>query len=109
MTMMEVQPTSIARNIYVARRFVLESDAMPELLAPGCTLHLLSPWTPAPLDRHAFTALVQRLPRAIPGLTTGIEDLIAQGDTVVVRWTAIAGETDSKHVSPAPIVIAGIT
>jgi steroid delta-isomerase-like uncharacterized protein len=56
-----------------------------ELLGPGYGLHF--PGTPEPLDREAHKALVMMFRTAFPDWVETVEDVIAEGDKVVIRVT----------------------
>ena len=56
-----------------------------ELLAPGYRLHF--PGMPAPLDGDGHKALVRQFRAAFPDWTETVEDVIAEGDRVVIRVT----------------------
>lgn len=56
-----------------------------ERLGPGYGLHV--PGMPEPLDREAHKALVMVLRTAFPDWVETVEDVIAEGDKVVIRVT----------------------
>jgi predicted ester cyclase len=56
-----------------------------ELLAPGYRLHF--PGMPGPIDREAHKALVTMFRTAFPDWVETVDDVIAEGDKVVIRVT----------------------
>jgi steroid delta-isomerase-like uncharacterized protein len=56
-----------------------------ELLGPGYRLHF--PGMPGPLDREAHKGLVMMFRSAFPDWVETVEDVIAEGDKVVIRVT----------------------
>lgn len=56
-----------------------------ELYAPGLTIH--APADPEPLDLEWFHQTHTMLHTALPDFHVTVEDLIAEGDRVAVRWT----------------------
>ena len=60
-----------------------------EIIAPGCVFHVHDPITPA-LERGPEGAqkAVAIYRRAFPDLKITIEDTIAEGDKVMIRWTS---------------------
>jgi steroid delta-isomerase-like uncharacterized protein len=62
-------------------------DAIDELIAPGCIFTI--PTLPDPFyGPDGYENLVHLLRTAFPDLLFKIEDELAEGDTVVDRWTA---------------------
>lgn len=55
-----------------------------ELLAPDYTVHFAGN---PPMDRDGFLRFLDGLRTAFPDLTVTVEDLLAEGDQVAVRWT----------------------
>ena len=65
-------------------------------------LHLPpSPWQPAPRRRDEVRQVVARMRRVRPGSCVTIEDMIAEGDRVAIRW--------SLRQAGSPSMAAGIT
>jgi predicted ester cyclase len=56
-----------------------------ELLAPGYRLHF--PGMPGPIDREAHKALVTMFRTAFPNWVETVDDVIAEGNKVVIRVT----------------------
>lgn len=56
-----------------------------ELLGPGYRLHF--PGMPEPLDREAHKGLVMMFRSAFPDWVETVDDVIAEGDKVVIRVT----------------------
>jgi predicted ester cyclase/uncharacterized protein YndB with AHSA1/START domain len=56
-----------------------------ELLAPGYRLHF--PGMPGPLDGEGHKALVEQFRAAFPDWEETVEDVVAEGDRVVIRVT----------------------
>lgn len=79
-------------NKALARRFVLghtqegNTALFDELLAPDVAVHEYLPGLPASMDRRAYEPFLAGFRRAIPDIQDTVEDVIAEGDTVVVRW-----------------------
>jgi steroid delta-isomerase-like uncharacterized protein len=55
-----------------------------ELLAPDYTVHYAGN---PPMDRDGFLQFLGALRSAFPDLAVTVEDLLAEGDEVAVRWT----------------------
>jgi steroid delta-isomerase-like uncharacterized protein len=55
-----------------------------ELLAPGYTVHYGGN---PPMDRDGFLQFLDALRSAFPDVAVTVEDLLAEGDEVAVRWT----------------------
>jgi len=81
---------SAADNKALVRRFweglVCTGDPglADELLAPGYTVHYAGN---PPMDRDGFLRFLDALRSAFPDVTVTVEDLLAEGDEVAVRWT----------------------
>jgi steroid delta-isomerase-like uncharacterized protein len=80
--------------------------------APDCVLHILDPVTPD-LGRglSAVKQLITFYRAAFPDARCTVEDLVADGDKVVVRWTARATNSASLMGRPATgrqVVVTGI-
>jgi steroid delta-isomerase-like uncharacterized protein len=97
----------------VARRFE-ELDAgnlgvFDELFAPDYVLHF--PGADEPLDLERTKQLYSTLYSALPDLRHTIEDQIAEGDSVVTRWTARGthrGEMFGRTATGMEIAFTGI-
>jgi steroid delta-isomerase-like uncharacterized protein len=55
-----------------------------ELLGPGYTVHYAGN---RPMDRDGFLQFLDVLRSAFPDVAVTVEDLLAEGDKVAVRWT----------------------
>ena len=83
---------SAEQNMAIARRFIEEVwnnqnvAAIDELYAPNAIEHRDLP--PFDLDRESAKQYTAPLFSAFPDLHVTIEDMVAEGDTVVTRWTA---------------------
>src|SRR5215212_9407424 len=83
---------SAEQNKVVARRFIEEVwnkqnlAAVDELYAPNAVEHRDLP--PFDLDRESAKQYTAPLFAAFPDVHVTIEDMVAEGDTVVTRWTA---------------------
>jgi len=90
---------SVERNINVARRFVEEHNGPDylavhdELVAERARLHVAIPGTPDPLDREGHKQMVAMFRTAMPDIRDTVEDIIAEGDSVVVRWSGEGTQT----------------
>ncbi len=84
---------SADENRSIARRFVLEHNqadyvaTFDALLAQTCVVHEYLPGVPPSMDREAYEQFIADFRAAMPDIHNGIEDVIADGDSVVVRWT----------------------
>src|SRR5438445_2451981 len=84
-------PMRAEENKAIIRRFVEEIpnmgnlDAADELLTSGFTLHF--PNMPAIEGAEAFNEIPTAIRTAFPDLVETIEELIAEGDRVVERFT----------------------
>ena len=62
-------------------------DVVDKILAPNFVTRTLRPRN-LPSDRNSFKTLVKILREVMPDLQFTIEDMIAEGDKVVARWSA---------------------
>jgi len=108
---------TVERNIATARRFVEEHNAPDyqaahdELLADGARLHVAIPGTPDLLDRDGHKQLVAMFRAALPDIRNTVEDIIAEGDSVVVRWSGMGthtGELMGVPGSGRPVSTTGV-
>jgi steroid delta-isomerase-like uncharacterized protein len=88
---MTSQQTQSEQNKAVVRRFVEESNranlsAYDQLLADKFVDHSVPPGYPN--DREGQKQFAAMLNVAFPGGTQTVDDLISEGDKVVMRWTA---------------------
>jgi predicted ester cyclase len=106
-TPMSTDPT----NTQLVRRLFLEcfngnrKDLLPELLSPD--------FTGAGPERGpaAFAGVIDRLHTAFPDIVYTIEDVVAAGDRVAVRWTwrgTHTGQFRTYAISNKPVVNAGV-
>ena len=77
-------------NKAVVRAFLMEvigshdADARPDLIAPGYVSHFGSM---PPLDHEGWKQMAGGFFTAFPDLELTIQDEVAEGDRVAVRWT----------------------
>ena len=82
---------AVDANKHLYRRWfedVVSGGDLPladELLAPGYRLHF--PGMPEPLDREAHKGLVMMFRSAFPDWVETVDEVIAEGDKVVIRVT----------------------
>ena len=85
--------TSLERNKELARRFVLEHNqagygaTFDAILASDCALHEYLPGLPATMDRTAYEQFIAMFRGALPDIQNSVDDIVAAGDKVVVRWS----------------------
>ena len=90
---------STDQNAALARRFVMEHNkanymaSLDELLAPGCVIHEYLPGLPAAMDRTIYNQFLAGFRQALPDIHNEVEDVIAAGDKVAVRWTGYGTHT----------------
>jgi predicted ester cyclase len=90
---------STDQNKAVVRRFITEVlaggnvDVVDELLAPNYVNRAMG------TDLAAFKAMLTGLSTALPGRRFDIEDLVAEGDAVVSRFTSEMTDTAGKVIS----------
>jgi steroid delta-isomerase-like uncharacterized protein len=86
-------------------------EAIDELVASDCVFH--DPLFPAPVQGiAAYKQFVQSYLRAFPDLHFTIEDQVAEGDSVVTRWTVTGthrGDLAGIPASGRPVSVSGIT
>lgn len=91
----------------IARRFEEEhptphyATVADDLLAPNVAIHFVFPGTPDPLDRESWKHLVATFRRSFDTMVHTVEDVIAEGDRVVVRWSGHATHTGALMGIPA--------
>jgi steroid delta-isomerase-like uncharacterized protein len=81
-----------------------------DLFTDGYRLH--APGVPVPLDREATKQVVAMYRNAFPDLNHTIDEMIAEGDTVAVRWTVRGthrGEFQGLPATGKPVTQSGIT
>lgn len=80
---------SSEENKAIARRFVQEHNqseylaTFDQLLAPNCIVH---EYLPESMDRESYNHFIAMFRSAIPDIHDTVEDAVAEGDKVVVRW-----------------------
>ena len=82
------EASAVAQNMAMCHAYVDaanrgDASYLDEYLAPDYVYH----GPDGDLDADGFRAFHNSLLSAFPGLTFGIEDMIAAGDKVVTRWT----------------------
>ncbi len=93
---------STEQNTALARRFVLEHNqagyaaSFAELLAPDCIVHEYLPGLPYALDRAGYEQFIAMFRSALPDIHNSIEDVIAAGDKVVIRWAGYGTHTGTE-------------
>ncbi len=98
---------AVERNISIARRFVEEHNGddyvaiHDELLAENARLHIAIPGTPDPLDREGHKQMVAMFRAAMPDIRDTVEDIIAEGDSVAVRWSGMGTQMGELMGVPA--------
>jgi steroid delta-isomerase-like uncharacterized protein len=107
-----------ATNTTLARRFVLEHNQEPfmrsldELLAPDCVVHEYLPGLPGAMNREVYNQFLAAFRSALPDIGNTIEDVIAEGDQVVVRWsgsgTHTGGDLMGIQAGGRPVVAHGV-
>jgi steroid delta-isomerase-like uncharacterized protein len=60
------------------------------LLAPDCAVYVYAPGIPQPLDREGWKRVIGMFRAALPDMRHTVEDVLAEGDTVAVRWSGSA-------------------
>ena len=84
-------PMPTEQNKAIARRVLEEAanqhklELLDELLAPDYVLH--DPANPMVQDRETFKQFLGGHYTAFPDVKWTVEDVVAEGDRVVVRWT----------------------
>jgi steroid delta-isomerase-like uncharacterized protein len=90
---------STENNKSLARRFLLEHNqagymaSFDELLAPDCIVHEYLPGLPEAMDRQGYSQFIAMFRSAMPDIRNTLEDIIAEDDKVVVRWTGYGTHT----------------
>jgi predicted ester cyclase len=86
-------------------------DIADQLYAAGSVMHTLDPVTPSFGEGPAgVKQLVGAYRTAFPDVQITVDDTVAEGDTVVVRWTARATHTGNLlNIAPTgkPIHVTG--
>jgi predicted ester cyclase len=98
-------PMSVEENKAIARRWNDEIwsqgslTAMDELFAPGFVSHY--PGDPTP-NRESYKQWVAMNFAAFADVKCTIEDIVAEGDKVVVRWTWRMTHSKGEYMGIAP-------
>jgi steroid delta-isomerase-like uncharacterized protein len=107
----------VQQNAALARRWFEEvwnqknSDTIRELIAPDCVAHGTSETGGDLRGPDGFLELQSRLLNAFPDLRIEVQDVLAVGDKIAVRWTGTMHHMgDSLGVAPtgAEIKVNGI-
>jgi predicted ester cyclase len=96
---------STEENKAIARRWIVESwqgnpSLYEEVLAPNCIFHGIG----GPQD---MKAIMDQGREAFPDLTVTVEEMIAEGDKVVTRWTVHGTHTGNFVTPQGPIPPTG--
>lgn len=81
---------NVQQNKSIALRYIEEMhnkrnpDVADELFSDECKIHLGQ----ATFDSENYKNMILRHSDTFPDITTTVDDLIAEGDKVVVRWTS---------------------
>lgn len=62
-------------------------EAIDDMMAPNCVVHGLEPQAQ---DIHAFKEFHARYRNAFPDITITVDQTVAEGDLVAVRWSGAA-------------------
>jgi hypothetical protein len=68
-----------------------------DLVAPNATVYF--PGVPAPMSREGWVKVCMAMDVKPPAIQISAEEQIAEGDTVVTRWTIRGGSTALNGVS----------
>lgn len=85
-------PPSVQRNKQIAQQFFIATwgqgnvEAVDHFTSPDFIVDY--PVLPAPLERSGFKAWVADIHGAFPDLAMTINDVVAEGEKVVICWTA---------------------
>jgi steroid delta-isomerase-like uncharacterized protein len=81
-----------------------------ELLSPDYVFHL--PGSPTPVNRDVTKQVVKMFGTAFPDLRHTVDEMIAEGDVVVARWTVQGTHRgDFQGIPPTgkPVTLSGTT
>src|ERR1700674_1518963 len=93
---------STEENKALARRFVQEHNqsgylaAFDEMLAPTCIVHEYLPGLPPAMDRAVYNQFIAGFRSALPDIHNTVEEVIAEGDLVTVRWVGYGTHTGAE-------------
>ncbi len=91
----------------IGRRFVEEHNGSDfvaytnEAIAPDAKLTLNVPGLPAPMNRDTWLQVMAGFRTAFPDIRSTVEDVIAEGDRVVVRWSGTGTQSGELMGVPA--------
>ena len=91
----------------LATRFVQEhnqpnyKDAFNAMLSPDCLIHEFLPGLPNPMNVEIYTGFIGSFRGALPDIKNTIEEIVAEGDTVVVRWKGTGTHTGAELMGQA--------
>jgi len=101
----------------IAHRFVLEHNqagylaTFDDLLAPQCTVHEYLPGVPESMNRAAYEQFIAMFRSAMPDINNTVEDMIAEVNSVAVRWVGKGTHTGAPLMgvpgSGAPVTAHG--
>ncbi len=101
----------------IGRRFVEEHNGpnyvayTNEAIAPDAKLTLGVPGLPPQMNRDTWLQVIAGFRSAMPDIRSMVEDVIADGDRVVVRWSGTGIQTGELMGVPAsgrPVSTTGI-
>ncbi len=68
-------------------------DAFDRYFTPTCLIHEYLPGLPEPMNRAVYEQFIAGFRAALPDIHNQLEDIFAQGDRVVMRWTCYGTHT----------------
>lgn len=83
----------------LARRFVMEHNqadylrSFDQLLSPNCIVHEYLPGLPSDMSRPVYEQFIANFRAALPDVRNQIDEVIASGQWVVIRWTGYGTHT----------------
>jgi steroid delta-isomerase-like uncharacterized protein len=107
----------VEQNVALARRWFEQvwnqknPDTIRELIAPDCVAHGTSEAGGDLVGPDGFLALQSRLLGAFPDLHVDVQDVLAAGDKIAVRWTGTMhhlGDNLGVAATGAEIKVNGI-
>lgn len=90
---------SIDQLIETAKQFLFTHnqanylDAFDSYFTPSCLIHEYLPGLPEPMNRVVYEQFIAGFRAALPDIHNQLEDIFAQGDRVVMRWTGYGTHT----------------
>ena len=83
----------------IARRYEMEHpqkpDVIDEVFSADARIHFAFPGLPDPLDRAAFKQVAAGFGAAMPDITHNVEEIVAEDERAVVRWSGYATFTNA--------------